>query len=407
MRPESRPDPQEKGGGDPGNLSGLPSVSVPATRVSPLTTAPPTIASVDLSALTSNLRQARRLLSPGCDILAVVKADAYGHGSVAVTEALAREGVTRFAVATIQEGAQLRDAGIQAQILVMGALPPAQLADLLGYDLTPVIYEPTIAVALAARLGAGSNPYPVHLKVDTGMGRLGLPPDQVLPLLQSPAFQSSLRLEGLMTHLADADNADPAYTKIQIERFQAVLAGLHKAGLSVPLIHAANSAAMLGHPAAHFNLVRPGIMLYGYSTALQRGPAATLKPVLSLRSQVAQVRNLEKGDSASYNRSFIARRSTKIAVLPIGYADGYSRALSNRGYVLVQGQRCPVVGRVCMDMTLLDVTDLPVVRPGDEAVLIGRQGTDAILASDVAAWSGTIPYEVLCGIGPRVPRVYS
>jgi len=375
--------------------------------VSPLTTAPPTIASVDLSALTSNLRQARRLLSPGCDILAVVKADAYGHGSVAVTEALAREGVTRFAVATIQEGAQLRDAGIQAQILVMGALPPAQLADLLGYDLTPVIYEPTIAVALAARLGAGSNPYPVHLKVDTGMGRLGLPPDQVLPLLQSPAFQSSLRLEGLMTHLADADNADPAYTKIQIERFQAVLAGLHKAGLSVPLIHAANSAAMLGHPAAHFNLVRPGIMLYGYSTALQRGPAATLKPVLSLRSQVAQVRNLEKGDSASYNRSFIARRSTKIAVLPIGYADGYSRALSNRGYVLVQGQRCPVVGRVCMDMTLLDVTDLPVVRPGDEAVLIGRQGTDAILASDVAAWSGTIPYEVLCGIGPRVPRVYS
>lgn len=375
--------------------------------MSPLTTAPPTIASVDLSALTSNLRQTRHLLSPGCDILAVVKADAYGHGSVAITKALAREGVTRFAVATIQEGAQLRDAGIQAQILVMGALPPAQLADLLGYDLTPVIYESTIAAELAARLGARANPYPVHLKVDTGMGRLGLSPDQVLPLLQSSAFQGPLRLEGLMTHLADADNADPAYTKIQIERFQTVLAGLRKAGLSVPLIHAANSAAILGHPAAHFNLVRPGIMLYGYSTAPLSGPAATLKPVLSLRSQVAQVRSLEKGDSVSYNRSFVATRPSKIAVLPIGYADGYSRALSNRGQVLVQGRRCPVVGRVCMDMTLVDVTDLPVVRPGDEVVLIGRQGTEAILANDLAAWSGTIPYEVLCGIGPRVPRVYS
>ena len=375
--------------------------------MSPLTTSPPTIAVVDLSALTANLRQARQFLSPGCDILAVVKANAYGHGAVAITKALVQQGVTRFAVATIQEGAQLRDAGIQAQILVMGALPPAQLADLLGYDLTPVIYESNIAAELAARRGAPSTPYPVHLKVDTGMGRLGLLPEQVLPLLQSPAFQGPLRLAGLMTHLADADNADPAYTKIQIERFQTVLAGLRKAGLSVPLIHAANSAAILGHPAAHFNLVRPGIMLYGYSTAPQSSQAATLTPVLSLRSQVAQVRRLAQGDSVSYNRSFVAARPSKIAVLPIGYADGYSRTLSNRGHVLVQGRRCPVVGRVCMDMTLIDVTDLPDIRSGDEAVLIGRQGADTILATDLAAWSGTIPYEVLCGIGPRVPRVYS
>ncbi len=374
--------------------------------MSPLTTSPPTIASVDLSALTANLRQARQLLSPGCDILAVVKADADGHGAVAITKALVQQGVTRFAVATIQEGAQLRDAGIQAQILVMGALPLAQFADLLGYDLTPVIHESSIATELAARLGARSTPYPVHLKVDTGMGRLGLLPEQVLPLLQAPAFQRPLRLAGLMTHLADADNADPAYAKIQIERFQTVLAGLREAGLSVPLIHAANSAAILGHPAAHFNLVRPGIMLYGYST-VPSGQAATLKPVLSLRSQVAQVRRLKQGDSVSYNRAFVAARPSKIAVLPIGYADGYSRALSNRGYVLVQGRRCSVVGRVCMDMTLIDVTDLPDIHSGDEAVLIGRQGADAILATDLAAWSGTIPYEVLCGIGPRVPRVYS
>lgn len=382
------------------------SASVSTTSVSPLTSASPTIASVDLAALTFNLRQARQCLSAGCEILAVVKADAYGHGAVAVTRALAQQGVTRFGVATIQEGAQLRDAGIHAQVLVMGAVPPAQFADLLGYALTPVLYDSLMAAELAARLGSGPVPYPVHLKVDTGMGRLGLTPEQVLPLLQSPVFQGPLRLEGLMTHLADADNEDPTYTRSQLERFRMVLTQLRTAGLSVPLIHAANSAAILGHPAAHFTAVRPGLMLYGYSAAPAGTASTDLKPVLTLRSQVAQVRTVAAGDSVSYNRTFIASRPSRIAVLPIGYADGYSRTLSNRGQVLVQGRRCPVVGRVCMDMTLVDITDLPTVRPGDEAVLIGRQGHDAILATDLAAWIGTIPYEVLCGIGPRVLRVY-
>ncbi|MDE3118825.1 MAG: alanine racemase [Nitrospirota bacterium] len=383
------------------------SASVSTTSVSPLTAVPSTIAAVDLAALTFNLRQARQRLPPGCEILAVVKADAYGHGALAITKALAQQGVARFGVATIQEGAELRDAGIQAHVLVMGALPPSQFADLLDYSLTPVIYDPALATDLAARLGTRPTPYPVHLKVDTGMGRLGLTSEQVLPLLQSPVFRGPLRLEGLMTHLADADNSDPAYTRTQIGRFQAILAQVKNAGLPVPLAHAANSAAILGHPAAHFNAARPGIMLYGYSTAPQGGPAVPLKPILALRSRIAQVRSLASGDSVSYNRFFIASRPSKVAVLPIGYADGYSRALSNRGQVLVQGRRCPVVGRVCMDMTLVDVTDLPTVRPGDDAVLIGRQGEEEILATDLAAWSGTIPYEVLCGIGPRVLRVYS
>ncbi|MFM8552712.1 MAG: alanine racemase [Nitrospiraceae bacterium] len=370
-----------------------------------LTAIPSTTATVDLSALASNLQQARRRLARTCDILAVVKADAYGHGAVPVTKALLQQGVARFGVATIQEGAQLRDAGIQAPILVMGAVNQTQLADLLDYALTPLIYEPDMAAALADSAGSRSAPYPVHLKVDTGMGRLGLNPEQVLPLIQSPACRGPLRLEGLMTHLADADNEDPAYTKIQLERFQKILAQLQAAGLSVPLIHAANSAAILKHPAAHFSLVRPGLMLYGYSTAPQAAEAR-LTPVLSLRSQVAQVRSLHPGDSVSYNRSFVAQRPSRIAVLPVGYADGYSRALSNKGQVLVQGRRCPVVGRVCMDMTLVDVTDLRAVRPGDEVILIGHQGTEDIPATEVAAWSGTIAYEVLCGIGPRVLRVY-
>jgi len=379
---------------------------IPVPSVPSLTATPSTIATVDLSALAANLRYVRRLASPTCDILAVVKADAYGHGAIAVSRSLAQQGVARFAVATIQEGAQLRDAGIQAQILVMGAVHSAQLADLLEYALTPVIYEPGLAGALATRLDAKLIPYPVHVKVDTGMGRLGLTPEQVLPLVQSPAFQGPLRLEGLMTHLADADNSDPAYTQAQIARFQAVLTQLKRASVAVPLVHAANSAAILAHPTAHFTAVRPGLMLYGYAPLASSDAAAELQPVLSLRSAIAQIRMLAPGESVSYNRAFVAARPSRIAVLPIGYADGYSRALSNRGRVLIQGRRCPVVGRVCMDMTLADVTDLPAVHPGDEAVLIGRQGHDAIGANDVADWSGTIPYEVLCGIGPRVPRIY-
>lgn len=370
----------------------------------PPTCTSPTVALIDLAALARNLRQARSLAG-SADILAVVKADAYGHGAVSVTRALAREGVRRFGVATVQEGALLRDAGVQAQILVMGGLLPAQLGDVLAYRLTPVIHEPSLAEALAGRLPAGRPPYPVHLKVDTGMGRLGFLPEEVLPVLQSRSFESRLLVEGLMTHLADSDNADPAYTQHQIDRFETLVGQVAGSGFKIPLVHAANSAAIIGHPAARFNAVRPGLMLYGYAPLAPSRTPPDLAPVLTLRSAVVQVRRLNKGDSVSYNRTFIASKPTRIAVLPIGYADGYSRALSNKGAVLLQGRRCPVVGRVCMDMTLVDVTPLPAVSIGDEAVLIGRQGDEAVPATEVAAWAGTIPYEVLCGIGPRVPRL--
>jgi alanine racemase len=246
----------------------------------------------------------------------------------------------------------------------------------------------------------------VHIKVDTGMGRLGLLPDQVLPLLESPPFRGSLRAEGLMTHLADADHDDPEYTNIQIQRFQRVVQRLQAGGHRIPMIHAANSAAILFHPSAHFTVVRPGIMLYGYHTASSSRPAPELRPVLSLITKVAQIRGLSAGQRISYSGMFTTRRPSRIAVLPIGYADGYSRTLSDRGVVLIKGRRAPVVGRVCMDMTMVDVTDIPGVSCGEEAVLIGRQGEEHISAADIAAWQGTIPYEVLCGIGPRVPRVY-
>ena len=339
-------------------------------------------------------------------MLAVVKADAYGHGSVATTVVLSQLGVTRFGVATLQEGVTLRETGVHAPILLMGAWLPEHSAEILAHGLTPIIYDTYAADSLARLIQPRSAPYPVHIKVDTGMGRLGLSPEQVPSLLDSPAFKGPLYAEGLMTHLADADNQDPAYTLAQIHYFQELCDHIIRAGVRIPLIHAANSAGILFHPSAHFTVVRPGIMLYGYLTTPDRPETVHLRPVLSLTTKVAQVRSLPAGRSVGYNRLFTASRPLRLAVLPVGYADGYNRLLSSRGAVLIKGERAPVVGHICMDMTIVDVTDIPDVKPGEEAVLIGRQGHHAISAADLAGWLDTIPYEVLCGIGPRVPRIY-
>ncbi|MGH7251803.1 MAG: alanine racemase [Nitrospiraceae bacterium] len=366
---------------------------------------PPTVAFVDLSALAHNLVQVRRSLPKNCDVIAVVKADGYGHGAAVISLALAELGVTRFAVASLQEGVALREAGIRAPILIMGALFPNQFPDAIAHELTPVVYDLDMAGGLAKSVKTRREPYGVHVKVETGMGRLGLSPEEVLPLLQSAHFKGPLRADGLMTHLADADSADPAYSTAQLMRFRSVVTQMEEAGLSIPLVHAANSAAILCYPSAHFTAVRPGIMLYGYHPAPVDRASPELRPVLTLVTKVGQVRTLAPGDSVSYNRTYVTTRVSRIAVLPIGYAGGYGRSLSNRGAVLIGGRQAPIVGRVCMDMTMVDVTDIPGVRPGDEAVLIGRQGSRQITAADLAVWQGTIPYEVLCAIGTRVTRI--
>lgn len=366
----------------------------------------PTVATIDLDSLAHNLDQVRRRLEPSCQIIAIVKADAYGHGAATVAKTLEALAVTRFGVATLDEGIALREAGMRASILLMGALFPDQFADVIAHDLTPVLYEQTLAEEFAEHTKGRSTPYPVHLKIETGMGRLGLDPEAVAALLQSPAFRGPLQAEGLMTHLADSDNADPAYTTAQLERFRAVIRYAQSEKLSLPLIHAANSGAILGHPESRFTAVRPGIMLYGYHTSAHVNPAPDLRPVLSLTTKVAQVRRLKPGESTSYNRTYVVRRPSRIAVLPLGYADGYSRLLSNKGAVLINGKRAPVVGRVCMDMTMTDVTDVPGVSAGTEVTVIGKQEDQQITADDLATWQGTISYEVLCGIGKRVTRIY-
>jgi len=338
--------------------------------------------------------------------MAVVKANAYGHGAVETTKALIRHGVSRIAVVSIEEGIALRQAGINAPIVVLGPLFQEQIADLFAHQLTPVVSDASVLPALAQAAASLPTPYPIHLKVETGMGRLGLTQDELARVVGSRRFPTSLQLEGLMTHLADTDGPAKDATQQQIVEFNEAIKTVTAAGFRVPLIHAANSGGAVRYPDAHFSLIRPGIMLYGYHTLPCSVAVPDLKPVLSLRTCIAQLRIIQPGHTVSYNRTFTATRSTRIATLPIGYADGLSRRLSNRGQVLIRGQRAPIAGLVCMDMVMVDVTHIAEAAVGDEAVLIGRQGQEQITADDIAEWTGTIPYEVLCAIGSRVPRLY-
>ena len=347
-----------------------------------------------------------RRLAPDSDVLAMVKANAYGHGAIEITRALQRLTVRRFGVATVDEGIALRQAGIHDAIVVMGATIPAQFADLVAHQLTPVLFRADMVHAFAGRVLPGTKPYPVHVKIETGMGRLGFSPQEMPDLIGMPDFHTVLRLEGVMTHLADADNHDVLHTEAQLARFQKTLETLRQRGLTLPLVHVANSAAIVKYPASRYSLVRPGIMLYGYQTLAPEDPAAEVQPILTWKTTIAHLHTIHPGDSVSYNRTFVASRQSRIAVLPVGYADGYNRLLSNRGLVLIGERRAPVVGRVCMDMIMVDVTDVPGVEIGHEAILIGQQGRERITAADLASWQQTIPYEILCAIGPRVPRQY-
>ena len=366
----------------------------------------PTYATVNLAALAHNLSCIKRYLSPDCEVMAIVKANAYGHGAVETALALGRQGIGRFAVASLDEGIALRQAGVTAAIVVLGALFEEQVSELIAHRLTPVVSDGRILPALANAARSHQASYPIHLKVETGMGRLGFSPEELLSLLENPLLRGLLQVEGLMTHLADADGKDSTFTERQLDVFRAVLGQIRQRGFTLPLVHTANSAAIVRFPNAHFSLVRPGILLYGYHTLPATVPAPDIRPVLSLHTTIAQLRTIPRGGTVSYNGTYVATRPTRIAVLPIGYADGYSRQLSHRGSVLIRGRRASIIGLVCMDMIMADVTDIAPLQVGDTVTLIGQQGQESIWADEVAGWIDTIPYEVLCGIGSRVPRLY-
>jgi len=321
-----------------------------------------------------------------------------------VARTVLNNGARYLGVASINEGARLCQAGIAAPVLVLGYTPAWQARDLVLNDLSATVFNLEVGQALNRAARELNNPVRVHIKVDTGMGRLGLLPDDVLPFAQALQALPGLVLEGIFTHFSAADS-DPDYTRWQVSRFRQVLAGLSEAGIDIPLVHAANSAAILSLPESHFGMVRLGIAMYGLHPSAQVQCPPDFRPALAFKTQVAQVKTLPPGSYVSYGNSYRTEGEQRIAVLPVGYADGFRRTPRHWGEVLVRGQRAPIVGRVCMDQTMIDVTAIPKVRQGDEVVLIGEQGGDQITVEDVAERLGTINYEVVSEILARVPRV--
>jgi alanine racemase len=366
----------------------------------------PTIAEIDLSAIRDNLRAIRSLIGPAVEIIGMVKADAYGHGAAAVARTLAAEGVKRFGVALVEEGAALREAGIPGEMLVLGALLPEQAEEIVAHRLEAALSDMDFARRLdeVSRRRRG-RPVGVHVKLDTGMGRLGFPPERALAVMGELAGMRGLRLAGAMTHFASADEGGAEFTRGQIAAFLKIREAVAAAGIRAPLWHAANSAGILLHPESHLDAVRPGLALYGGIPAAQVPPPTKLRPAMTLKTRIVLVRDFPAGATLGYGRTFRTARASRIAALPIGYADGFSRANSNRGQALVRGRRAPIVGRVSMDTVQVDVTDAPGVEAGDEVVLYGRQGEAEISIVEAAEMLGTIPYELMTALTARVPRV--
>ena len=367
-----------------------------------------TIAEINLSNLIHNLGQVRSRISPDCKILAVVKANAYGHGSIEVSRELENAGVDMLGVATVDEGVRLREAGIEKDILVLGLICGEGVPDIIKWRLTPVVYSLPLVKSLSdAAIHAGIK-LPVHVKMDTGMRRIGVTPDDAAEFVSEISKLKGIMTEGIMTHFAEADLDDKELVKEQLSMFLSACNRIAQAGIRIPLRHVANSAAIIDMKETHLDMVRPGIMLYGYSPSPQLEKKVDLKRVMTLKSSIIYLKTVPPKTGISYGRVFTTGRETIVATLPVGYADGFSRSLSNTGQVIVRGTRVPVIGRVCMDMTMVDVTDIPGVQVGDEVTLIGGVEMDGkgISADDIARWTGTISYEVLCRIGERVDRVY-
>ena len=365
----------------------------------------PTVAEIDLKALAYNLNGVRRKIGRRVAVMGVVKANAYGHGIVEVARFLEGEKIDYFGVANPEEGVVLREAGMAAPIHVF-TLPSKLQASLFGpYDLEPTVcsqYEATLLNTQAQRAG---KTIPLHLKIDTGMNRIGIEWKELSKLLGVLGKLRHLEIKGVYTHFAMADVRDKSFSKLQLAEFHQALEVLHKEGVSTEFIHCAGSAGILDLPESYFSMVRPGIMLYGYYPSCETSESVSLKPVLSLKSRVSLVKWIDPGESVSYGRRHIAKRKTKIATLPLGYADGYMRALTGRSTVLIGNGRFPTAGTICMDQLMVDVGSADV-RVGDEAVLIGQQRRERITAWDLAATLGTIPYEICTNISSRVPRIY-
>ncbi|MFQ5449079.1 MAG: alanine racemase [Nitrospinaceae bacterium] len=375
-----------------------------------------TYAEIDLKAFRENLRGVRAIIGPQVKIMAVVKADGYGHGAVHCARAALEAGADSLGVAILEEGIELRENNIRAPILLLCGIFPDEIEDFLQYDLATTLYGLPLAKALAQQAKQKNQTVAVHLKTETGMGRLGIPHEELLCFVKQIQEYKNLRIEAVATHFSSADEEEPDYTLMQLSRFNQALNELRMEGVPLPLVHSANTSALIRFPQSRFNMVRPGILLYGalpspgLQTDLISAKTSTwdgdFQPVMHWKSKILQINEVPKGCALSYGGRFVTKENSRIAVLPVGYADGLNRRLSNKMKVLVRGTPVPQVGTICMDLCLADVTGVPEAEVGDEVVLFGRQGKAVITVDEMAQWADTLSYEILCNVGKRVPRVY-
>lgn len=369
---------------------------------------PRVVAEIDVDAITHNYRQIKKSIPSYTGIMAVVKADAYGHGAVEVAQILQKEEVDYLAVAIAAEGAQLREVGITRPILVLGYTSAASVGVLIENDLTQTIFSYEMAKYISYEASKLEKKVKIHIKVDTGMGRIGFLPhptsiEEIVEINKLP----NIEIEGIYTHFSSADEEEQAYTRKQNSIFNGFLKELGQVGIEVPIVHAANSAAIIMHQYTHSNMVRLGISLYGhYPSEIARSYPVGLVPTMSLKTQVVHIKKVPKDQPIGYNRNYTTEHMTKIATIPIGYADGYSRGLSNKGRVLIRGEYAPIIGNICMDQFMVDVTHIKYVAVGDEVILFGKQNSNEITVEEIADILNTINYEVICMIGKRIPRIY-
>jgi alanine racemase len=377
--------------------------------MSPALITRPTIAEIDLDSLAFNYRSVRTFVGEEIEFMAVVKADAYGHGAVRCADRLQNEGVDWFAVATVEEGIELRGSGIAKPILVLGGFWPGQEFRLLNFDLTPVIFRQDQAISFAEAAKHQGSIGRIHVKVDTGMGRIGFRADESERIAAALSAIDGIEVEGIMTHFASADDlVANDFTNMQISVFADAVEKFHAAGHRPKYVDMANSPGAIVHPLSRSKLVRIGGLLYGLGgDVLPAGvDQPELRPVMSIRSKIAQLKVIKAGESVGYGRTFVAKRDTLAGTVPIGYHDGIPRVLSNIGQFIVRGQAAPIIGRVSMDWTTIDVTDVNGISLGDDVTIIGSDGPEQIRAEDLAGLTNTISYEITCGISPRVTRRY-
>lgn len=366
----------------------------------------PTFAEIDLCAIEHNIRAIRKAVGPNVKIMPAVKADGYGHGSIQSSLAVLRAGADKLGVASVEEAIELRDGGITAPILILGCSSPESAPEIVEFGISATVCDLHFAQALADEAIKRNKKALAHVKVDTGMGRIGVPPEDAFNLVSEIADLSPVSFEGLFTHFPSSDDTDKAFTQEQLRVFKNLLWDLKERKIVPTFAHTANSAAVIEHPDSHLDLVRPGIIAYGLYPSMDISHNLNLRPALTFKTKIVYLKELPAGKTISYGRTFTTTRRTKVATLPVGYADGYDRLLSNRGVVAVNGCKAPVIGRICMDQTMIDVTDVPNVSVGDDVILLGG-GYDYLGVDKVAEMLGVIPYEVICSIGKRVPRVYT